>query len=414
MQSARRPFHPARHLRLLAGAGAVALLSACAQEAGVDFDLRSFADGFSTADAARNAAARPAPDSRGVITYPNTQVVVASRGDTVRSIAGRLGLNADEVARFNGIAPDAELRRDEIIALPSRVAVGNSAAPVAAPAAGGGALDVTTIASAALDRAGNVTAAPLPAAAGAAAPAQPARDVPFGTASPEPVRHQVGRGETAYTIARLYNVPVRDIAAWNGLGPDLAVREGQQLLVPLVGGTPPAAATPAAATATPAPGAGSPTPVPPSAAAPLPDDTPPPAADPAPAAAAPDLGASQTPAPDNARLQQPVPGSIIRAFAAGRYDGIDIGAPAGTDVRAADAGTVAAITTNTEGVQIVVIRHADNLLTVYTHLDNLTVAKDATVSRGQVIGKVRAGSPSFLHFQVRRGMQSLDPAEFLP
>jgi murein DD-endopeptidase MepM/ murein hydrolase activator NlpD len=83
-------------------------------------------------------------------------------------------------------------------------------------------------------------------------------------------------------------------------------------------------------------------------------------------------------------------------------------------VKAADAGTIAAITTNTDGVQIVVVKHPNDLLTVYTHLDSLTVSKDARVSRGQVIGKVRAGDPAFLHFEVRRGMVSQDPADFLP
>jgi hypothetical protein len=60
---------------------------------------------------------------------------------------------------------------------------------------------------------------------------------------------------------------------------------------------------------------------------------------------------------------------------------------------AADAGTVAAVTTNTEGIQIVVIRHANDLLTVYTHVEDLTVSKDSTVARGQQIGVVRPGNP---------------------
>lgn len=389
-----RAIHAAR-LRL-AGAGALALvLAACGGEP-LDADLRGFSTGFSTTDAARSAASRPAPDARGVITYPSSQVVVAGQGETVRTMAQRLGVSADEVGRYNGIDPDAPLRTGELIALPRRIE--------GAPAAGGG-TDITALAGAAIDRAGTVTTQPLgPATAGTTTTGN---GTPFGTASSEPVRHQVQRGETAYTIARLYNVPVADIAAWNGLGADLAVREGQQLLVPLTGGTPPQAAA-----ATTQPGAGSPTPAPPSASTPLP------AADAAPAAAAtapaaPNLGAQQTAAPA-ARFVRPVQGSIIRAYAPGRNEGIDIGAAAGTEVRAADAGTVAAITTNTDGIKIVVIRHADGLLTVYTHLDNLTVQKDATVSRGQVIGRVRAGDPSFLHFEVRRGMNSQDPTGFLP
>lgn len=394
-------------LRLAAGTAALALVAACGGEP-LDMDLRGFADGFSTTEAARAATERPAPDARGVISYPNSQVVVAQRGDTVRSIAGRLGLDAGEIARYNGIDPDAELRRDELVALPRRIPEGPAAGLSSAPTSGG--LDVTTLAGAALDRAGTVTTAPLPAAAPAAAPT-----APFGAADPEPVRHQVARGETAYSIARLYNVPVRDIAAWNGLGSDLAVREGQQLLVPLVGGTPPTPVAAPGPAETTAPGAGSPTPVPPSAAAPLPEAAPTPAsAAPAASAVAPDLGSQQTAAAAEGRLVMPAQGAIIRAYAPGRNEGIDIGAPAGTEVRAADAGTVAAVTTNTEGIQIVVIRHANNLLTVYTHIDNLTVAKDDRVTRGQVIGRVRPGDPSFLHFEVREGMQSKDPAEFLP
>jgi murein DD-endopeptidase MepM/ murein hydrolase activator NlpD len=116
----------------------------------------------------------------------------------------------------------------------------------------------------------------------------------------------------------------------------------------------------------------------------------------------------------DARFAYPVQGSIIRAYAPGRNEGIDIGVPAGTPVKAAGAGTVAAVTTDTQGVAIVVIKHPDNLLTVYTNIDNLTVAKDASVRGGQTIGEVRAGSPSFLHFEVRRGLQSVDPADFLP
>ena len=50
----------------------------------------------------------------------------------------------------------------------------------------------------------------------------------------DPVRHRVEAGETAYSIARLYGVSVTALASWNGLGPDLAVRENQELLIPIV------------------------------------------------------------------------------------------------------------------------------------------------------------------------------------
>jgi murein DD-endopeptidase MepM/ murein hydrolase activator NlpD len=266
---------------------------------------------------------------------------------------------------------------------------------------------VTTLAGAAIARAGEVTTTPL-----TPAPATPAAaPAPVPAAGPEPIRHQVRRGETAYSIARLYGIAVTDIAAWNGLGPDFMIREGQQILVPQAGAAPPRPA------AVQTPGTGSPTPVPPSAATPLPAETPPPAGTPVTApgapAPAPDLGAAQSPAPA-AQFVQPLRGPIIRDYVKGRNDGIDIAAPAGTEVRAAATGTVAAVTTNTDGIEIVVIRHADNLLTVYTHVTDLSVAKDQRVTQGQTIGRVRPGDPSFVHFEIRRGMDSVDPTTLLP
>jgi murein DD-endopeptidase MepM/ murein hydrolase activator NlpD len=158
-------------------------------------------------------------------------------------------------------------------------------------------------------------------------------------------------------------------------------------------------------------GSGSPTPEPPSARAPLPDETTPPKAAPAAPPVA-DLGAGRTQA-SATRLAMPVQGSIIRAYQKGRNEGIDIAAPAGTPVRAAADGTVAAVTKDTAQTPIVVLRHADNLLTVYAGVDALKVAKGDRVTRGQAFAVVRNSSPAFLHFEVRRGVESLDPADFL-
>ena len=189
-------------------ASGFALLSACGQ--GLDYDLRGLNDGFSTAGAAQVAtAARPQPDSRGVISYPDYQVAVADRGDTIESVATRLGLDAPSLARFNGIEEGAPLRPGEIIALPSRVAAAPTAttgtqAGTAAP----GSVDIGALAGGAIARSqgtgsGNdVRVAALP-------PAAPATST---AAAEVPVRHKVVRGETAYTISRLYDVPVSSLA----------------------------------------------------------------------------------------------------------------------------------------------------------------------------------------------------------
>ncbi|MCK0094838.1 LysM peptidoglycan-binding domain-containing M23 family metallopeptidase [Yoonia sp. F2084L] len=391
--------------RIMMTSVALVALTACE---GFDFDMRDVGNGFDTTSAVQSLPGRPRPDDRGVISYPNYQVVVARRDDTIRGIAIRLGLDANELAAYNGIEPDVILRRDEIIALPTRVTEPSPAtgALITGPIQP---FDVSAVATTALDRAdasgtGGVTATPIaPAAPQAAAPVQPA------VSGDEPIRHQVKRGETTFSISRLYNVPVPNIAEWNGLDAAFTIREGQYLLIPQGGAAAPA---PAAVTA---PGSGSATPVPPSAALPLPAETP---AAPLPAAAvpaSPDLGTTTTqPVSSNARFLMPIQGSIIRAYAPGQNEGIDIGAAAGSDVQAAGSGTVAAVTTDTSGGAIVVLKHSDGLLTVYTQMDALTVDKNDSVSRGQVIGKVRAADPSFLHFEVRRGLQSLDPTDYLP
>jgi len=384
--------HPRRSRFLstsLMGASILAL-AACS---GFDPDLRRYGPGgFSTTEAAATAVQpRPQTDPRGVISYPNYQVAVAQDGDTVPAVAARVGVNAADLARYNAIPEGTRLRRGEVLVLPNRVAAGPVGSPGVPVTAGpGGAVDVTTIASSAIDRAqagGSSTSAPVKSTA------------PVG----EPIRHRVQRGETAYTIARLYNVNVKALADWNGLGPDLAVREGQYILIP-------AAASGTLSEPVTQPGQGSPTPVPPSASAPLPAEKTTPAAAPAAAPASPELNTSRTSA---SRLGMPVDGKIIRPYQKKKNDGIDIGAAAGTTVKAAGDGTVAAITKDTDQVPILVIRHDGNLLTVYANIDGIKVAKGDKVKRGQAIAVVRASDPAFLHFEVRQGLDSTDPTPYL-
>ncbi len=394
-------------LTVIAGSSAL-LLAACDRP--LDVDMRGLGGGFTTADAATgNLATRPAPDNRGVISYPNYQVVVARRGDTLADVANRVGADVDTLARYNGIDPTVPLRKDEVIALPSRVAE-----PSPATGASGtgpittAAVDIQTMAGGAINRA--------PATPGVQTTALPAtRPNPQKQTGSEPVRHRVERGETAYTIARLYGVPVASLAEWNGLGADFSVREGQFLLIPVAQQAAPqrSAAVGGSASVAPTtlPGAGSPTPTPPSAAKPLPpvEKAPVVASTTKPVA---DVGKTTKPT-SNGRMIPPVQGSIIRAYSKGKNEGINIKGTPGTAVKAADGGTVAAITKSAEGVPIVVIRHPDNLLTVYANVASVNVKKGDNVSKGSTIAKLRPGDDSFVHFEVRNGFDSVDPTPYL-
>lgn len=371
------------------GLMATLLVSACSNSTALDWDLRSGAGSLDTSDAALDTSdARPNADQRGVISYPGYQVAEARRGDTVASMAARVGISADELARYNALRPEDTLRAGEIVALPGRVAT-SSTDSTGAVIGGANSVDVASIATTALDRVGTDS--------------QPvARSGSLG----EPLRHKVARGETAFSIARTYNVSAKSLADWNGLGPDLAVREGQFLIIPTAGAVAPALSDTA-------PGSGTPTPTPPSAKKPLPDEeVAPAAAKPKATPASPDLGTDRT-AASAARFVMPVNGKIIRGYVKKTNDGIDIAAPAGTVVIAAAAGTVAAVTKDTSGIPIIVIRHADGVLTVYAGVDGVTLTKGAAVKRGQAIAVVRTGSPSFLHFEVRQGVDSVDPMPYL-
>lgn len=347
-------------------------LTSCSMAPDVDFrdSLGSLID---TSQAARSAiSARPSADARGLITFPNYQVAVAQRGDRIKDVAKRIGANSEALALFNGISLDAELLNGEIVALPNK-----------------------------LDNADHMTATVVSVTELTDAPQ------PFGLDEGwEPEQHKVKPGETAVTIARLYNVDVRDLTEWNALGSENSVRQGQYLLIPLNINVPTAA-----------PGEGSITPTPPTSTRPqlraAPSIIAPVAAKPVMAAPAMDIGQTTEVSESTAKFASPLVGNIIRGYKKGSNDGIDIEATPGSPVFAADDGTVAAVTINTNGIAILVIKHADGILTVYTNIDNLTVKNGDKIKRGQQVATVLEGDPSFLHFEVREGLKSVDPDGYI-
>lgn len=372
----------------------------------LDWDLRT---NGGTSEAALASAARPSPDARGIISYPGYQVAVARRGDTVASVGARVGIAPDQLARFNALSPGDSLRDGEILALPVRVDAvpqgmggiqGGFMAGVAPDVASGG-IDVEAIASTAIDRSG------VPAA-GTATATRPAGNVPFSStgSGPVPVRYQVKRGETAFTIARQFNISAKALADWNGLPSDLSVREGQFLIIPT--------SADLARSGQPVetlPGQGSPTPLPPSASQPLPQERPVTAAQAAQIdQTAPNLGSGRTSA-SAAAMALPVSGKIIKAWDGKSNQGIDISASPGAGVSAAAAGTVVVVTKEAgSGSTIVILKHDGGLLTVYAGLEGSALAKGASVKRGGALGTLRG---STLHFEVRQGQQSVNPMNYL-
>ncbi len=370
----------------------IALSAACTD--GFDIDLRPAHNSLSTAAAAQNSRTenRPDPDSRGVISYPTYQVALAKRGDTVADVATRIGVPAAELARYNGIDANTPLRRDELLALPKRVQ--EPATGVIQP---NSQIDIQTLAGDAIDRSAGQTSL------GGRTPSNVStRQLPSGA---EPVRHRVERGETAYSIARLYQVSVRSLADWNGLGADLSVREGQHLLIPVKVQTRPAPKTVSE------PGAGSTTPTPPSASKPLPDEKPSEAKPPKPPAS-PNLKDQRTSA-SSAKMSLPVQGKITSLFDADKAGYILVSAKPGESVKAAAAGTVRLVSKDVEGEEIVVIDHGNGTQTAYSFIKGINVKKGQKVKRGQQIASATKNQYNAVQFLVFNGTDPVDPMPYL-
>lgn len=130
---------------------------------------------------------------------------------------------------------------------------------------------------------------------------------------------------------------------------------------------------------------------------------------------------TQAPKRASSKFLKPVPGRVVSGFGSKksglRNDGINISAARGTSVKAAENGVVVYAGNALKGSgNLILVRHANNWMTAYAHLDRINVTKGQTVSRGSVIGKVGStGSVSEpqLHFEVRKGTSAVNPIEYM-
>jgi len=206
------------------------------------------------------------------------------------------------------------------------------------------------------------------------------------------VWHRVEPGQTLWRIAKTYGVDLQELAEVNDIQDPSKIQAGQRLFIPGVSAARTVKPAPARATRT--------------------------------AAAASKGTAASRPPPrvkvDKGRLLWPVEGGVLtsRFGMRGdeRHDGIDIGAPTGTPIRAADAGEVVYAESTGGYGNLVILRHRSNLVTVYAHNRRNLVREGQTVSRGQRIAEVgqtgRATGPH-LHFEVHQRGRLLDPVPFL-
>ncbi len=190
--------------------------------------------------------------------------------------------------------------------------------------------------------------------------------------------HTVVAGETVYRIAQQYGVSVGQLMTANGLSDPRDLRVGQVLIIPGGSGAVPLARS---------------------------DGT----------------GYPYRGLRDSRQFEWPVGHGVVSSGFGIRngamHDGVDISAPEGTPVRAADAGEVI-FSGNLHGYgNTVIVRHDSHYATVYGHNEVNLVHEGDRVARGQTIAELGAtgrATGANLHFEVRRDNVARNPLAYLP
>lgn len=255
---------------------------------------------------------------------------------------------------------------------------------------------------------------------------QPPYNIPAGTRLklPAPREHRVGNDDTVNSISRMYNASPSEIVRLNNLPPPYKLKTGMVLRLP--GAEPPSqlasnnnpapmpVVRPAPVYAAPLPHAKVEAE---SLAAPSVSKTDPPAARMAETAPAQTFTLPTTPP----NFSWPIRGRILSSYGPKEgqlfNDGINIAAPKGTAVQASADGIVAYVGNELSSYgNLVLIRHGGGLVTAYAHMSNITVTKGMVVRKGQSIGTVGSTGKvanTQLHFEIRRGTQTIDPRKYL-
>jgi murein DD-endopeptidase MepM/ murein hydrolase activator NlpD len=213
-----------------------------------------------------------------------------------------------------------------------------------------------------------------------------------GCSSPPPaadsgVTHVVQPGENLYRISLFYDVPVESVIRANHVRDVTDIAVGTRLFIP--------AARRAPATAS----VGVPALIPPPAGG----------------------GRALALRESNLAFIWPLRGQLSSGFGQrGRrnHDGIDIRAPRGTPVYAAEAGRVIHAGTGLGAYgRVVILKHVGRYSTVYAHHESIRVREGDFVEKGDVLGTVgTSGNASgpHLHFELRRDRAPQDPVSYLP
>lgn len=200
----------------------------------------------------------------------------------------------------------------------------------------------------------------------------------------EGIYHQVRRGENLYRIGKAYGVSHTELARTNGISDAARLEIGQRLFIP--GGKrtlPVNVITPERAVSEAPPG-------------------------------------TDLPQGEGVFIWPLSSGTLTSTFGprgGSFHDGIDIGAPPGTVVRASRDGAVIYSDTLRGYGNVVIVQHTGGYATVYAHNEENLVGAGSQVRQGQPVARVgrsgRTSGPN-LHFEIRKDNIARNPIYFLP
>ena len=322
---------------------------------------------------------RPLPDNRGIITYKDYQILVASGNETVKEISNRLNIDPNRLASYNGVPSTYLPRRDEVLALPIKLTgdLKNSSSEWTIEETRSSIENISS------------------------------EQNNFGTPD-NPIKHRVELGDTAYSIARLYNVSVTSLSKWNGLDADLNVIVGRELIIPVIlsknnNNNLEVSSTKSEEKNT------------------LENNQ-------KKETSSVNEDKTDNESKDDSKNKnqdstlkfiRPVDGKILRKYnptsVSNKNEGLDFAAEEGAPIKSAAAGVVALISEPVGGLgKIILIKHEDTIISIYGRVKDIRVAKGDRVKPGQVIGSVEKSSKddkkqNYLHFELRKGTESIDP-----
>lgn len=375
------------------------------------------------------------PDEIVVPARAAAGTVVVKRGDTLYALSREHGLTVDEIAKQNNLRAPYTIRVGQVLKIERPTpGIETKSEPQKKVETKPESKPATVVKETSKE-----TAKEAPKQTPKESPKKVDVRVPLKTIT-------VAKGDTLYSISRAYAVPVNDLAVMNNLSAPFALRVGDTLRVPDLAERVPVKTVPVKT-------------------APVKKDAAPKVE---PVKAQPktetkvkeqpktqttktstkttektnqkkvtekttekkaetkkkETKKTETPkiaARSSSKFSWPVRGKILSAFGAkngGLYnDGINISAAFDSTVVAAENGVVAYAGNEVRGMgNLIIIQHSDGWMTVYAHLNSMSVRRGARVSVGQKIGTVgqtgKVTSPQ-LHFEIRNGTKAHNPINYL-